>query len=122
MFLPIELLNWKMDGHFESRKWKREALHLRVLCVTVFTVLMCFKLEDYSLEWWKVCLPLLLTEGLTLIQVWLLAHFRHRGGGLSFVTVLNQKSPSFPFPMVCGFWVQRNTLHNEGGVSMTNVV
>lgn len=48
--------------------------------------------------------------------------FSSQGGGLSFVTVLNQKSPSFPFPMVCGFWVQHNTHHNEGGVSMTNVV
>eukprot|EP00668_Euglena_longa_P029659 GGOE01037021.1.p1 GENE.GGOE01037021.1~~GGOE01037021.1.p1 ORF type:complete len:415 (+),score=82.80 GGOE01037021.1:31-1275(+) len=41
----------------------------RVLCITAFTALACFKLEEHSLEWWNVCLPLLLTEGFTLFQL-----------------------------------------------------
>jgi hypothetical protein len=39
------------------------------LCITTFTALMCFKLQDYPLEWWHVCIPMMVTEVFTLLQV-----------------------------------------------------
>jgi len=41
----------------------------RVLAVSAFNVLLCFKLQGYSMPAWYVCIPLILTESIALVQL-----------------------------------------------------